>query len=148
MKHIFLILFLTLCFIFSFQSEKISAENRVNFQHISLKEGLSQNTVYDIKQDQLGYIWVATADGLNRYDGYKFVVFRHNPKDSLSLPSNTTNSLLLDKKGDLWIGNGDEIHELVEAFLPGLNDVVWQNRGRWISKGLHLWHSIQEDDET
>jgi signal transduction histidine kinase/ligand-binding sensor domain-containing protein/DNA-binding response OmpR family regulator len=106
MKHVFLILFLTLCFIFSFQSEKISAENRVNFQHISLKEGLSQSTVYDIKQDQLGYIWVATADGLNRYDGYKFVVFRHNPKDSLSLPSNMTNSLLLDKNGDLWIGTG------------------------------------------
>ena len=75
----------------------------VFFQHISLKEGLSQSTVYDIKQDNFGYIWVATADGLNCYDGYKFVVYRHDENDSLSLPSNSISSLLLEKNGNLWV---------------------------------------------
>ena len=76
----------------------------VLFQHISLKEGLSQSTVYDIKQDQLGYIWIATTDGLNRYDGYKFVVYRHDENDESSLPSNSITSLLPENDGDMWIG--------------------------------------------
>ena len=87
----------------------------VTFQHVSLKEGLSQSTVYDIKQDQFGYIWIATADGLNRYDGYKFVVYRHNPDDSLSLPSNTVNSILLDKNNDMWIGTGLGLAKYIHA---------------------------------
>jgi ligand-binding sensor domain-containing protein len=45
-------------------------ETRVEFEHLSLKDGLSQSTVFSILQDTQGYLWLGTSDGLNRYDGY------------------------------------------------------------------------------
>lgn len=80
------------------------SSGQILFQQISLRDGLSQSTVYDIKQDKLGYLWVATADGLNRYDSYKFTVYRNNQDDSLSLPSNFITSLFIDNSNNLWIG--------------------------------------------
>lgn len=94
-------------FIIPVYSQVSHADNsQIRFWHISLREGLSHSTVYDITQDKLGYMWFATADGLSRYDSYEFVVFRHNPNDSLSIPSNYTTSFLWDENGDLWIGTG------------------------------------------
>ena len=124
-KSRFLIAFLLALSYFSspLRSQNSDSSNLL-FQHISLKEGLSQSTVFDIKQDRLGFIWIATADGLNRYDGYKFVVYRHNQEDSLSLPSNSTTSLLLDDNGDMWVGTGAGLarynHELnsFTTFVP------------------------------
>ncbi len=106
-KHGFLFFcILVIIFLIPLYSQVSFDNSMVKFQNISLKDGLSHSTVYDIKEDKLGYLWVATADGLNRYDGYKFVVFQHNPDDSLSIPSNFTTSLMLDRDGDLWIGTG------------------------------------------
>ena len=124
-KSRFLLAFLLAlsCFSSPLRSQNSDASNLL-FQHISLKEGLSQSTVFDIKQDRLGFIWIATAEGLNRYDGYKFVVYLHNQADSLSLPSNSTTSLLLDDNGDMWIGTGAGLarynHELnsFTTFVP------------------------------
>ena len=51
------------------------------FEHLSLEDGLSQNAVLDLLQDRDGFLWVATQDGLNRYDGYGFTVFKNDPDD-------------------------------------------------------------------
>lgn len=75
-----------------------------NWQAIGQTEGLSQGMVYDLLQDQQGFIWVATKDGLNRYDGYTFKVFTHDPYDPYSISSNTCTALLYDSQGRLWIG--------------------------------------------
>lgn len=74
------------------------------FSHLSVDQGLSQNGVGSIVQDQNGFMWFATGDGLNRYDGYSFVVFKNDPKDSSSIYSNSINCLYLDKNSMLWIG--------------------------------------------
>lgn len=74
------------------------------FTHISKHEGLSNNAVRAIVQDSLGFIWIATSDGLNRYDGHRFKVFRHESKDSLSLPGNAVESICFDNQGNLWCG--------------------------------------------
>ncbi|MCK5076365.1 MAG: hypothetical protein KAR38_08310, partial [Calditrichia bacterium] len=74
------------------------------FDHISLENGLSQSTVFSIAQDKTGFIWFATMDGLNRYDGYDFSVFKHTPFDSTSLSENFIRALLVDKDGKLWVG--------------------------------------------
>jgi ligand-binding sensor domain-containing protein len=55
------------------------------FRHLTMEDGLSNNEVYDVVQDRKGYIWLATADGLDRYDGYSFTVFRHDPSNPASL---------------------------------------------------------------
>lgn len=74
------------------------------FSKLSVDEGLSQSTVFDIVQDSLGYMWFATQDGLNRYDGSKFTVFRMDEKDPSSIAFQYIRSLFVDSKNDLWAG--------------------------------------------
>jgi len=77
---------------------------QLRFEYITLEEGLSQNNVFAILQDRLGYLWFGTEDGLNRYDGYTCKIFRHNTDDSTSISDNTILSLFEDRDGTLWIG--------------------------------------------
>lgn len=76
----------------------------IKVENIGIDQGLSQGMINDLVEDSLGYLWVATKDGLNRYDGSGFKVFRHNPLDSTSVSDNFVYSLLLDSKGRLWVG--------------------------------------------
>lgn len=85
----------------------IYAEKRdpsIRFTSLSIDNGLSQSTVYDIIQDKKGFLWVATADGLNKYDGYTFTVYRHENYNHNSIQSDLIRSLFLDDKGELWVG--------------------------------------------
>jgi signal transduction histidine kinase/ligand-binding sensor domain-containing protein/DNA-binding response OmpR family regulator len=75
---------------------------------ISTTNGLSNSVVYSIIQDKLGFIWFATEDGLNRYDGYNFKTYRHDPSDANSISGNFIQSLYCDKTGNLWIGTSDK----------------------------------------
>jgi signal transduction histidine kinase/ligand-binding sensor domain-containing protein/CheY-like chemotaxis protein len=77
----------------------------LEFQHYSTKQGLSQSNVWDILQDRYGFLWIATEDGLNVYDGYTFTVYRHNPLDSTSISNSNINCLTQDSSGNLWIGS-------------------------------------------
>jgi len=86
------------------------AQKLPTFQTITTQSGLSNNIVYDIHQDKLGYIWMATDHGLNRYDGYEFEIFYHNEKDSTSISSNTVRSIEEDDNGNLWIGTSNGLN--------------------------------------
>ncbi|MBP6810834.1 MAG: response regulator [Saprospiraceae bacterium] len=81
-----------------------SQSSTVRFRHLSLEEGLSSTYVTSIVQDRKGFMWVGTWKGLNRYDGYQFKTFRHNPADSLSLGSGGVYAILEDRDGILWVG--------------------------------------------
>lgn len=86
----------------------------VNFTAISVRNGLSSNTVYDILKDKYGYVWYATEDGLNRFDGKDFTIYRYNHNDTTSLQSNVINCLYEDKNGVLWIGtNGGSLSKYI-----------------------------------
>ncbi|EIJ40763.1 signal transduction histidine kinase [Galbibacter orientalis DSM 19592] len=74
------------------------------FEHITTAEGLSQNDVNSIYQDIYGYMWFGTHDGLDKYDGYDFHVFKPDPNNDKSINSNLIFSITGDKKGNLWIG--------------------------------------------
>jgi signal transduction histidine kinase/ligand-binding sensor domain-containing protein/DNA-binding response OmpR family regulator len=74
------------------------------FKHITVENGLSQNSVRAICQDSLGYIWFGTQNGLNRYNGYETEIFEADKNDTLSLPSNFIYTLCSTSKGQLWIG--------------------------------------------
>jgi ligand-binding sensor domain-containing protein len=76
----------------------------VRFERLSLEDGLSQSSVYQILQDRKGFLWFATQDGLNRYDGYQFKVYRHNPQNSGSLSDNFIQAVFLDADGVIWVG--------------------------------------------
>ncbi len=76
----------------------------LRFTSVSVRNGLSSNIINDIQKDRYGYMWFATEDGLNRFDGKDFTVYRHKKGDSTSLGSNEITCLFEDNKGILWIG--------------------------------------------
>ncbi|MCB9398764.1 MAG: protein kinase [Acidobacteria bacterium] len=74
------------------------------FESFSVLDGLSHNDIYAIKRDRLGFLWVATADGLNRFDGQKWTLYRHAANDPYSLPDSYIQCLEMDASGRLWVG--------------------------------------------
>lgn len=93
------------CFILFLSLFKVQAQiNDANFQRISSDQGLSHNTISRIIQDSLGFIWLATENGLNKFDGYNTVVYKYDNDDTTSISGNFITALFLDSKGDLWVG--------------------------------------------
>ena len=84
------------------------------FNSLGVDDGLSQDIVTSIAQDQLGFMWFGTEDGLNRFDGIQFQSYRHNPDDPFSLPSNDISALCADRSCRIWVGtsSGQAIYDL------------------------------------
>jgi signal transduction histidine kinase/ligand-binding sensor domain-containing protein/DNA-binding response OmpR family regulator len=101
----------------------------MRFERLSTDHGLSQNMIFDIIQDQTGFLWVATKDGLNRYDGYTFRVFRFDPFDTTSLAEGEIGSLYIDSRGRLWAGSkGISLYNPVtESFRRYLSETNFPN---------------------
>ncbi len=76
----------------------------IHFSHISIRNGLSQNTIFSITQDLRGNLWLATYDGVNKYDGYGFTVYQHNPSDTTTIASDAPQTVMTDDNGVVWIG--------------------------------------------
>ncbi|MCB9036599.1 MAG: response regulator [Lewinellaceae bacterium] len=81
---------------------------------LSVNEGLSQGMAFDILQSRDGFLWIATKDGLNRYDGYRFTVFTHDPFDPFSITSNEVWKIFEDSRGWLWLACPGGL----DVFLP------------------------------
>ena len=99
MKKALIIFLLSLTFGFV-----INASEKYYFRHYTNKDGLSHNTVFCSLQDKKGFMWFGTDDGLNRFDGYLFQIFRHNKNNTDGgLLSNNILSLYEDSSGKIWI---------------------------------------------
>ena len=136
----------------------------ISFNHIGIKEGLSQNAVLSLEKDYRGFMWFGTRDGLNRFDGYSFRIYKHNPADSTSLINNEVTVLYEDKANNLWIGAGgihrynrstDRLERVVtvEDISPDLprifiSDIEADHQGNlWFSvidKGIYQIHLITD----
>lgn len=95
---------ITSFFIFLSRPTLLSQTIPFKFNRLSIQQGLSQGSINCINQDSEGFMWFGTQDGLNRYDGYTFKIFRHDPEDSNSIPNEWIHSMYKDRKGNLWIG--------------------------------------------
>lgn len=112
-------------------SSYISSPTEVfQFSTIASEDGLSQNDVCTIEEDRLGNLWFGTSDGLNKYDGYDITVYKFDPNNPHTLPSNIINKLLQDSNGKLWVctANGlaaydDENDHFKRIPLKGLHSV-------------------------
>ncbi len=97
----------------------------LKFTHLTTNDGLSQGYVTAILQDRRGFMWFATRDGLNRYDGNTFVVYKNNPNDPGSLSSNFIQDLMEDDHGYLWIATNTGVNKFdpaTERFTRYLHD--------------------------
>ncbi len=81
-----------------------SVQTDLKFERLSIAQGLSHSTVNCILQDHKGFMWFGTFDGLNRYDGHSFAVYKHNPQDSMSLGASGVWALYEDSTSVLWVG--------------------------------------------
>lgn len=82
----------------------------LRFQHLSVEQGLPQESVLATAQDSQGFIWMGTQNGLVRYDGYRFVVYRHDPGNPRSLNNNLIQALRVDAAGTLWVATHGGLH--------------------------------------
>ena len=110
-KIFFLRLLLLICVLLTLTNIVFAQNKVVKFSSLTIENGLSQSDVKAIIKDHLGYMWFSTDDGLNRYDGYNFTVYRHKAGDPHSLPANDITHLFEDKQGHLWIGSGSGLSE-------------------------------------
>lgn len=92
--HVILLLFLT---------NTSFAQQQYTFTNYTQEQGLPSGTIIEIHKDTTGYLWVTSEEGVARFDGYNFKVFRHNPDDSTSLPNNIARYATLSDRGDIYI---------------------------------------------
>ena len=119
MNRVFIIaiFFLTNLLIVQLQS----TGNNFIFRKYQVNNGLSENTVQVILQDKQGFMWFGTKDGLNRFDGKEYRIFRNNPRTQGSIGNNFIRSIYEDTNGKLWIGTDNKIYiynPTTENFSP------------------------------
>ncbi|OHX64568.1 hybrid sensor histidine kinase/response regulator transcription factor [Flammeovirga pacifica] len=128
------------------------------FKRISNKEGLNQNSIYSLVQDDLGFIWMGTPNGLIKYDGNVFTTYQHQLGNKKTLLDNFIKVLYKDKKGNIWIGTSKGICVYLideDKFIPiqSFNKLVQnsvlihtiaENNGVWLATSLGLFHLKEE----
>ncbi len=93
-----------LIFFLLLTGKSMSVNEHIQFSNLSVKDGLSQNTVIRIFQDSKNYMWFCTRDGLNRYDGTNFKVFKHSIANANSISSSDVTCIAENQNGTFWIG--------------------------------------------
>jgi len=100
--------------------------DEIQFEYLSVDDGLSSSYVRCIAQDQSGFIWFGTGNGLNKYDGYNFTSFTHSPFDTSGIGDNIISALCVDRSGYLWIGTNTKglvyYDHLTESFRSFRHD--------------------------
>lgn len=90
----------------------VSAYNNINFKNITSEDGLSQGTVETIIQDDQGYIWLGTNDGLCRYNGYEFKIYKHDEELENSITNNYIVDIKQDNSGNIWGGTANGLSKI------------------------------------
>ncbi|MBS7566142.1 response regulator [Mucilaginibacter sp. Bleaf8] len=137
MRYLLLLFFVVLSF--------SGHAQQLKFTHLSTENGLSQNTVHCILKDRYGFMWFGTEDGLNRYDGYKFIVYRNNARDKSSIAGNFINALYQDGKGNIWVGTNGGLSLYNRATETFVN--YYQNNRDKYSISDNEITALQGDDD-
>lgn len=107
--------------------------NNINFQSITIDDGLSQALAEYIYQDSYGYIWIGTNDGLNRYNGNEFKVYKNSKKDSNTISNDVISSIVEDNNKNLWIGTDGGLNKMnlvtgdITRYLVSEEDKIYSN---------------------
>lgn len=99
----------------------IAQSSDLKFKHLSVQDGLSQSWTKCFLEDQTGLLWIGTNDGLNKYDGKHFKVYKYIPEQEKSLNNNTINTIFEDSKGKIWVGTQAGLNyyqQELDIFVP------------------------------
>ncbi len=161
MRSAVIFIVLLLCF----ASNAFSQTAAFQFNRIDISQGLSNNQVKGILKDSKGFVWLATMSGLNRYDGYQFKIFRHNPQDSISLSDDYVLRIFEGPGNKIWVDthNGfnilDPVTETVDRnmsaslaklSLPNttITNIIKDNAGNYwflmAAKSLYKYNSASQ----
>lgn len=162
-KKVIGLLFLFIC-VFSNNVYSSNKYGNINFQSITIDDGLSQSLAEYIYQDSLGYIWIGTNDGLNRYNGNEFKVYKNIKNDENTISNNMISSLVEDSNKNLWIGTDGGLNKMnlntgeITRYLVSEEDKLYSNtvvdellidsKGRlWVCtiNGLNLYDSENDN---
>ena len=160
----YLLLFFIISNYFVINAQNNSTNDYLGIKYLTLEDGLSQVTINDLIKDQSGFIWIATANGLNRFDGKEFKHYKHIESDTLSISGNFINKLLEDKSGNIWVGtNGNGLNyydqykdvfhriklkysqnenEIISAITKDKNGIIWVASK---TSGLHRLETINNE---
>ena len=141
---------------------KVPLSQFLRFGHLGTEQGLSNSTAWDLMKDSRGYLWIATFDGLNRYDGYDMTVFQHDPDDPHSIGSSFLDRVVEDNSGNIWVGHAsgfDKFDPATEQFTrytfdPDVSDstvsaIVEDSQGRlWIGSSHGVLYQFDRGTET
>lgn len=131
-------------FLFLFSNFPLTAQQKsIKFDKLSIENGLSQSSVTTILQDDNGFIWIATQDGLNRYNGYEFEIFKNDPHNPKSIPNNYIHDLVQDKEGNLWFGTNRGIGKI----NPQTLDIEKVNRSNYPELRGYVFIDIAFDEK-
>lgn len=137
------IAFLVLLFI----SGNLFSQNKYRLKNIATTDGLSQSSVIAIHQDKLGQMWLGTRDGLNKYDGSRFTIFRNDTADKSSISNNDILAIEEDNSGKIWVGtyNGlncyDPVTNIFKRYLHTKTNHTISSNAIWSIKeiGDEMW---------
>ncbi|HWY11416.1 MAG TPA: two-component regulator propeller domain-containing protein [Bacteroidia bacterium] len=128
-------------FLINLKSVSQNNSDRLIFNHIGIHNALEKQVIRGIVKDDLGFMWFATENGLFKYDGVGYKIFRHNPDDTSSLQTNNLTHIIKDKSGMLWIaadGAGlyslDPVSEKLTLYKNPIKPIV-TNRVKWVMEG-------------
>jgi ligand-binding sensor domain-containing protein len=152
MKEAFVAILLFLC------TCGLASQTPATVSFLTVNDGLSQGMIFDILQSRDGFIWIATKDGLNRYDGSRFEVFAPDPFDPFAIGGSEVRTLFEDSRGWIWVShmNGLDVLEPASGrffhlkhegntFMPG-NFAKTPDGSIWLSNTDQAWKvSIQKD---
>lgn len=141
-----------------------SSKDEFNFKRITTADGLSQTTVEYMHQDKQGYIWIGTDDGLNKYDGREFEVYRYREDMEKSISANFVPAIAEDIKGDLWVGTSSGLNNInletneIKVYNPGkgsgrlasgnITEIFANKEGKLYiatTDGLYLYNEKSDD---
>ncbi|MFI5131239.1 MAG: two-component regulator propeller domain-containing protein, partial [Chitinophagales bacterium] len=120
------------------------------FRHLQVENGLSNNAVISCVQDQKGFLWFGTKDGLDRFDGYSFKIFRNDPDENSSIGSNFIHTLYVDPSDIMWVGTEKGLYKynattesfswLPTPFSEQVTDIKMDARGNlWFISNFNLF---------
>lgn len=132
-----------ICFSFILQAEKTRYPYIFNSD---LNEGISQLSVMDIFQDSKGYLWFATKNGLNRFNGKEYIIYRREDGNEQSLSNNSITSIAEDRNGNLWIGTGNGLNRIdlntnrIKRYSVEINGAITNSIAAiYTDHSGHLW---------